>query len=161
SLDQRAAADPGWRGLAALDASIRKIEGQPAGPGQGEKLSATFACAFEKKCEGTEPVPPALWWVQPAPNGEQGDAHVRVRGGAPRGRAARAAASARPPRRAAAGGAGARRPHRPGPPAGPAAAPGGGGRDGAERGGRDWWGGGGGASPPPLKVAAWALQRVR
>jgi predicted double-glycine peptidase len=79
-VDERVAADPGWRALAALDASIRKLEGEPARPAQGQRLLATFACAFEKKCEGTEPVPAALWWAQPAPNGPQGEAQVRVRG---------------------------------------------------------------------------------
>jgi hypothetical protein len=79
----KASADPGWRGLAALDAALRKLAG--AAPGDGgagasAQLAASFGCAFEKRCDGVEPVPPALWSAQPAPKDAQGEAQVKVRG---------------------------------------------------------------------------------
>jgi predicted double-glycine peptidase len=87
SLLDKASADPGWRGLGALDAAIRRVAVAPApdvggdaGASPAALLPVTFACAFERRCEGTAPVAPALWSVQPAPNGPQGEAQVKVRG---------------------------------------------------------------------------------
>ena len=82
ALLDRAAADPGWRGLGALDAAVRGLEAAPSIPdgGAGERLPALFACAFEKRCEGADKVPPALWSVRPAPKGRDGEAQVQVRG---------------------------------------------------------------------------------
>jgi hypothetical protein len=83
SLLDKASADPGFRGLGALDAAIRKLAAaspEDGGASAGALLPATFACAFEKRCEGVAPVAPALWSVQAAPNGPQGEAQVKVRG---------------------------------------------------------------------------------
>ncbi len=72
----RAVADPGWRGLASLDAALRQLETAPAGSGAGARISAAFDCAFEDRCEGgLTPPPEALWWARPGSDGE-----VRVRG---------------------------------------------------------------------------------
>jgi Peptidase C39 family len=74
----RAAADPSYRGLGALDAAIRQLE---AGPGKGAgTLAAAFGCAFEDHCEGVSPIPAALWSAQTAPNDRGGEAQVKVRG---------------------------------------------------------------------------------
>jgi hypothetical protein len=80
ALLDRAAADPGVRGLGALDAAIRAIEADPPDAGVDAKLSALFLCASEKRCEGVSPIPPSLWSVQPAPPGPDGEAQVQVRG---------------------------------------------------------------------------------
>jgi hypothetical protein len=80
ALLDRAAADPSYRGLGALDAAIRQLE---ADPGQGAgKLAASFGCAFESHCEGIPPIPAALWWAsaQTAPSDPGGEAQVEVRG---------------------------------------------------------------------------------
>jgi hypothetical protein len=79
ALVDRAAADPGWRGLGAVDATIRKLV-ERGGAITKEAFEATFGCAFEKRCDGVEPIPLALWSAGPAPKSAQGDAQVRVRG---------------------------------------------------------------------------------
>jgi hypothetical protein len=78
ALVDRAVADPGWRALGALDASIRKVTAD-GGSGK-DALNAAFGCALEKRCDGVKPIPAALWSAQPAPKGGQGEAQVRVRG---------------------------------------------------------------------------------
>lgn len=80
ALLERAAADPGWRGFAALDAAIRKLATSPGGDGGASSLAAIFACAYEKRCEGVQPVPAALWSAQAAPRGPQGEVQVKLRG---------------------------------------------------------------------------------
>ncbi len=82
SLVDRAATDPGYRGLAALDAVIRQAEADPAKAGGDvpARLTASFDCAFEDRCDGAEAVPAALWSAQAAPKGADGEAVVRVRG---------------------------------------------------------------------------------
>ncbi len=82
-LLDKATPDPEWRGLAALDAALRKLSG--AAPGDGgagpaAHLTAAFGCAYEKHCDGVDPLPPALWSAQPAPKDAQGEAQVKVRG---------------------------------------------------------------------------------
>jgi Peptidase C39 family len=98
-LDQ-AAADPSFRSFAALDAALRQLEADPARPvgDAGARLAASFACssgareagpgfgaargpiATGGRCEGVEPVPPALWWAHPTLKGPDGAAQVQVRG---------------------------------------------------------------------------------
>jgi hypothetical protein len=98
-LLDRATADPGWRGLAALDAAIRKLAGGAPGDGGAGapvQLAASFGCAFEKRCDGVEPVPAALWSAQPAPKDAQGDAQVKVRGAVLLGIVGRSAPPAAP-----------------------------------------------------------------
>jgi hypothetical protein len=80
ALLDRAAADPGWRGLGALDVAIRAMEADPPDAGADARLQALFLCASEKRCEGVSPVSPALWSVQPAPKGPDGEEQVQVRG---------------------------------------------------------------------------------
>jgi hypothetical protein len=82
ALVDRAAADPGWRGLGALDAAIRQMEADPpkAADGAPARLSASFGCAFERRCDGVEEIPAALWSVQIAPKGPEGEEQVQVRG---------------------------------------------------------------------------------
>ena len=81
-LVDRAAADPGFRGLAALDAAIRQAEADPA-RAAGDvalRLAASFDCAFDGRCEGAAPIPAALFTAQPAPNGPDGEPRASVRG---------------------------------------------------------------------------------
>jgi len=82
ALVDRAAADPGIGGLAALDASIRR-ERSTTAPGPGDiaaRLAASFGCAFESHCDGVAPIPAELWWAQPAPNGPDGASQANVKG---------------------------------------------------------------------------------
>jgi hypothetical protein len=79
ALVDRAAADPGWRGLGAVDATIRRLV-ERGGAVTKEAFEATYGCAFEKRCDGVEPIPLALWSAGPAPKSAQGEAQVRVRG---------------------------------------------------------------------------------
>jgi hypothetical protein len=96
SLLDRAAAVPGTRGLGALDASLRALEAGGAvdaggAVNAGDRLSATFACALDKRCEGVDPIPPEMWSVQPAADGE-----VQVRGAVLLAIAGRSSAPAAP-----------------------------------------------------------------
>ncbi len=82
ALVDRAAGDPGFRGLAALDAAIRQAEADPA-RGAGDvapRLTAAFDCAFEDRCDGAAPIPAAFWSAQPGPSGPDGAPTVEVRG---------------------------------------------------------------------------------
>lgn len=81
ALVDRAAADPGSRGLGALDAAIRAIEGDAAKAAgdAGAFMTRALDCAIDKRCEG-EPVAPAMWSARPAPKGADGVAEVTVKG---------------------------------------------------------------------------------
>jgi ATP-binding cassette subfamily B protein len=82
ALLDKAAADATWRGLGALDAAIRQLEADPskAAGDPRARLAAASECAFEKResC-GLDPIPAALWSVQPAPRAPEGE-QVLVRG---------------------------------------------------------------------------------
>ena len=82
ALLDKAAADPTWRGLGALEAAVRQLEADPskAGSDPRARLAAAFDCASVKRdaC-GLDPIPPALWSVQPAPRAPEGE-QVQVRG---------------------------------------------------------------------------------
>jgi hypothetical protein len=79
----RAVAEPSWRGLAALDASIRELASAPADAGRpdggGTFLTSFFDCATSKGCDVLH-ITPAHWWVRAAAKGAQGEAQVSVRG---------------------------------------------------------------------------------
>jgi hypothetical protein len=82
ALLDRAAADPGIRGLAALDATIRR-EGSTTTPAPGDiasRLAETFHCAFEGRCDGVTPIPSEAFWAQPAQNGPDGAPQATVHG---------------------------------------------------------------------------------
>jgi hypothetical protein len=82
ALVDRAATAPSWRGLGALDASIRgqRILAQGGAGVTKEALLATYDCASAKRCDGVSPLPPAAWSVEPAPPSAEGEEQVRVRG---------------------------------------------------------------------------------
>jgi hypothetical protein len=65
-LIERAAADPGVRGVGALDAAIRLLERDTSGAAHdgGGRLEAAFGCAFEERCDGVRRPPEALWSVR-------------------------------------------------------------------------------------------------
>jgi hypothetical protein len=76
----RAAAAPGYRGLAALDASLRRAEGDPPRDA-GASLEATFACAVDHRCAPGESEPPARFWsVRPVEEPTDPNAEVAMRG---------------------------------------------------------------------------------
>jgi Peptidase C39 family len=78
----RAAAGDGVRGLAALDASLRKLEGDPPKDGAGASaLEASFACAVERKCASPDDAPAERFWSARAlATGKAEGAETRVRG---------------------------------------------------------------------------------
>jgi ATP-binding cassette subfamily B protein len=82
ALLDKAGADTTWRGIGALEAAIRQLEADPskAAGDPRARLAAASECAFEKResC-GLDPIPAALWSVQPAPRAPEGD-QVLVRG---------------------------------------------------------------------------------
>jgi hypothetical protein len=82
ALVEQAAADPGYRGLAALDAALRQLEADPArAAGDAPaRLAKSFVCSSGGACEGVEPVPAALWWARPTLKSPDGAAQVQVRG---------------------------------------------------------------------------------
>ncbi len=82
ALRARAAGDPGWRGFGALDAALRKLEGDdPDGGVDGTpRLSALLGCALSKRCAGVQPIPAAAWSVREAEKGPKGEAQVTVQG---------------------------------------------------------------------------------
>jgi predicted double-glycine peptidase len=80
ALFGKAAAVGGTRGLGALDAAIRLLAVGTPGPETAALLPAAYACALEGHCEGVTPIAPKMWSVQPAPNGADGEAQVKVRG---------------------------------------------------------------------------------
>jgi hypothetical protein len=63
----KALGDPGWNGLAALDAAIRVLDGDPARPvpDAAARLDHALDCALQKRCEGADPLPGELWTLQP------------------------------------------------------------------------------------------------
>src|SRR5262249_12298776 len=81
-----AAADPGWRALATLDAATRLVDtlvragglrrGRPAAPA----LLAVLAQAQQGAAGGPPALPAPCWAVQPAPPRPQGEGQVVLRG---------------------------------------------------------------------------------
>ncbi len=77
---ERATAAPGYHGLAALDAALRRAEGDPPRDAGGA-LEAAFGCAVDKRCPPGESDPPARFWsVQPGDDAGSADAEVMMRG---------------------------------------------------------------------------------
>ncbi|MFL5542228.1 MAG: ATP-binding cassette domain-containing protein, partial [Longimicrobiaceae bacterium] len=108
-----AAADPGWRALAALDAAVRLadalVHARAVGRGAGAaRLVDALARRARQEGEAAErAVPPAYWSVRPVPATAGGDEELRLEGAVlrrVRGRRADggAAAAARSPELAAA-----------------------------------------------------------
>ena len=82
ALLDKAGADTTWRSIGALDAAIRQLEADPskAAGDPRARLVAASECAFEKRDScGLDPIPAALWSVQPAPRAPEGE-QVLVRG---------------------------------------------------------------------------------
>lgn len=75
-LIDKAAADPGWRGVSALDAAIRLLESDPSKASGDAKafLASAYDCAFAKKCAaGADPIGDELWSALAAPRGPKGE----------------------------------------------------------------------------------------
>jgi ABC-type bacteriocin/lantibiotic exporter with double-glycine peptidase domain len=85
-LVKQARADPSWRGLAALDASVRMVQaivragGLAAGPPAAQVLASHLE---ESKAAGEREYPavPELYWsARPATAGSEGEARLQLRG---------------------------------------------------------------------------------
>jgi Peptidase C39 family len=77
---ERAGAAPGYRGLAALDAALRRAEGDPPRDA-GAALEAALACAVDRRCASGEAEPAARFWsVRPTDDAGPADAEVTMRG---------------------------------------------------------------------------------
>jgi hypothetical protein len=72
ALVARADAEPGGRGLMALDAAIRELAATPPASGEARaKLEGAYVCNATKRCEGdATPTPPELWTALPAKGGK-------------------------------------------------------------------------------------------
>jgi len=81
-LIARALADPGWRGLAALDAAVRMIEPLRALPKDraAQLLQAAVEEVLREPPEAPRAVPAAYWQVLPAPPAPDGTEQVKMRG---------------------------------------------------------------------------------
>jgi ABC-type bacteriocin/lantibiotic exporter with double-glycine peptidase domain len=73
TLIAQASGDPGWRGLAALDAATRMVASivDAHGLERGEVAGQVLAHFFEEACSGTtaegSPIPVPFWFVEPLP----------------------------------------------------------------------------------------------
>jgi ATP-binding cassette subfamily B protein len=78
--------DPGWRPLAALDASTRMVAAvvRAGGLRHGRQAARVLARCFERAREEpaseSETIPADYWMVQPAPSGPADEAQILLRG---------------------------------------------------------------------------------
>jgi ABC-type bacteriocin/lantibiotic exporter with double-glycine peptidase domain len=89
-LIDRAAADPGWQALAALDAAARWVQTLISGGGlpRGREANALLTALLEHECAGQDSsgraeaiaVPEAFWSVRPGPLADDGAEQVMMRG---------------------------------------------------------------------------------
>src|SRR5206468_5962455 len=85
-LMEDALADPGWRALAALDASARTVEAVLRGGGlrrgrEGARVLERFLLRVRESAAAETPVLPAEYWsVRAAPPGPEGEERLRMRG---------------------------------------------------------------------------------
>jgi ATP-binding cassette subfamily B protein len=84
-LIAQASDDPGWRGLAALDAATRMVAALVRANGleRGEIAEQVLTRFFVEACDGATapdaPIPPAYWFAEPLPRvAEKPDAEERV-----------------------------------------------------------------------------------
>jgi hypothetical protein len=80
ALLDRAAGDPGARGLGALDAAIRTLEAAPRPAAEAKaRFTNAIDCAIDKRCQG-EAIARSRWSSEPRPDSAGGLAETLVRG---------------------------------------------------------------------------------
>jgi ATP-binding cassette subfamily B protein len=85
-LVDTALADPGWRSLAALDASVRFVDaivrggGLPRGREATRLLRELTRALRDGGLDDTSVVPEAFWFARPAPDDDDGQEQLRIRG---------------------------------------------------------------------------------